>query len=94
MARRSSISSTRRVFSTIEVAETIARILESLGFYVARHASNLLVMYSEKLLGSIHIYEDNCVFRVNPAWERDYIDIIERIKDVMKEVCRWRKIGL
>ncbi|GEM_PF-6313974 len=95
MSRRLGIlATTSRAPSDIEVAEIIARILESLGFYVARHASNLIVMYSDKLLGSIHVYRDSCVFRVNPAWEKDYLEVVERVRSIMDEVCRWRELGV
>ena len=43
----------------------LARLLNTLGFTVSRHASSLLVMYNGRIVGSIHVYGGSCRVTVN-----------------------------
>ncbi len=63
----------------VELAAEVARRLRGLGFYAARHSTSILVMAEGRVVGSIHVYGDECILRAyRPYLEANasYLDVL------------------
>lgn len=72
----------------VEKASRLQAVLQREGgFYVSRHASSMLVMYSGRIVATLHVYRDECSLRVYRPWMSENGEALERLRALVARLC-------
>ncbi|HID41295.1 MAG TPA: hypothetical protein EYP33_03975 [Pyrodictium sp.] len=71
----------------VEKASKVQALLQSSGFYVSRHASSMLVMHFDRIVATLHVYDEECRLHVYRPWMSENREALEQLRTLLARLC-------